>query len=209
MKARLTCLALVAAASVATIPSAFAQSDSGFYVGGSVGYTDFGTGGKNDIDSALVSAGVTNLSSSLTSHDTGYKIFGGYQFTPNIAVEGGYVWLGTQKYRATYTGGTASVDAKGEGFNIDVLGILPLGDSFSLFAKVGAIDAKMSGSVTATGPGGTAAVNVSQTQWKANYGIGATYNFAPALGLRAEIERFDFPSSSSANLYSVGVQYKF
>ena len=209
MKATLSCLTLVATASFAIIPNAFAQSNSGFYVGGSVGYTDFGNGGKNDIDSALVSAGATNLSSSLTSHDTGYKIFAGYQFTPNIAVEGGYVWLGTQKYRATYTGGAASVDAKGEGFNIDVLGILPLNDTFSLFAKLGAIDAKMSGSVSATGSGGSAVVNVSQTEWKANYGIGATYNFTQALGLRAEIERFDFPSSSSANLYSVGAQYKF
>lgn len=186
------------------------------YVLASAGRSSFSdSGDKNTIDSALISLGVTNLSSSLDKSDTGYKLQVGYQFTPYVAVEGGYVDLGKEKYSATFTGGTASATGKATGWNIDAVGILPINDSFSVFGKLGLIDAKVDLSATATGPGGAATASVSSTDWKGTWGVGAGYNINKTVGLRAEYERFaklgnnDKTGESNVDLLSVGVVVRF
>lgn len=184
------------------------------YVLGSVGQSSF-SDDKSTVDDALRSVGVTNLSSSLDKSDTGYKLQVGYQFTPNLAIEGGYVNLGKEKYSATFTGGTASADAKASGWNIDALGIWPVNDSFSVFGKIGLIDAKVELNATATGPGGSASASVSSTDWKSTWGVGASYNINKTVGLRAEYEQFvklgntDTTGESTVSLLSVGVVVHF
>ena len=78
-------LAATVVAAFAALPTlAMAQarggnSDLGFYAGASVGQS------KSDCPSG---------GSSCDDKDTAYRIFGGYKFHPNIAVEGGYAPLG-------------------------------------------------------------------------------------------------------------------
>ncbi len=207
-------IAVAALLSVA-MASAFAGD---WYAVGSVGQSKAQDTGKADLDQSLVSMGVTGLRSSMDDNDTGYKLQLGYKFTPSWAVEGGYVDLGKFRYNATFSGpvaGSASTDAKVNGWNIAAVGILPINDQFAVFGKLGAVDAKVETSATATGAGTSASGSVSATKWKANYGLGATFSLSKTIGFRAELERFEKlgesgkTGESSVDLLSVGVVFTF
>lgn len=205
---------IVALVSVIIAGSASIAQAGDFYVMGAVGRTSLDVN-KGDIDNAVRSAGATALSSSLDKNDTGYKVQLGYQVNPYFAVEGGYVNLGKANYRASFTGGTANAEVKADGWNIAALGIYPFNDQFSIFGKLGVIDAKVTASATATGPAGSATASDSSTKLKPNYGIGAMYNVTKAVAIRAEYERFNKLGNSSTtgeaniDLLSLGVSYKF
>lgn len=204
-------LALIAILSATAAAPAFAGD---IYVVGSVGQSSMDID-KGTVDNALTSAGATGVSSSIDKTDTAYKIQLGYRFNQNFAVEGGYVDLGKGKYSAGFTGGNANANVKASGVNIAALGILPLNESFSVFGKLGFINAKVEQTVSATGPGGSASDSVNATKWKTNWGIGATYNVNKQLGIRFEYEQFsklgdsNKTGESDVNLLSAGVVYKF
>lgn len=209
MLKKITLITSIVAATVAT--PVFAGD---VYVVGSIGYSRVDLD-KATVDNDLTSAGATNVNSTLDKNDTGYKIQIGYQFNQNFTVEGGYVDLGKAKYSASYTGGNAAADAKASGINIAAIGILPINESFSVFGKLGLINAKVEISASATGPGGSASGTASATKWKPNFGIGGTYNINKQVGIRAEIERFsklgdsDNTGESNVDMLSAGVMYKF
>jgi OmpA-OmpF porin, OOP family len=186
-----------------------------FYLAAAVGRSDFDIQ-KSDIDDALRAVGVTGISSSFEQYDTAYKVQVGYQFTEYFALEGGYVDLGKSKYSASFTGGNGNGDIKASGANIAVVGILPLHESFSIFGKLGLINAKVETTVSANGPGGSASASTSSTKGRANWGFGATYHVNRQLGVRVEYEQFNklgddntAPKKFDAMLVSAGVVYKF
>ena len=173
-----------------------APQDVGFYFGGSLGYS------RVDLDTgSLASAGMTTLSSD--DNDTGWKLFAGYQFHRNWAVEGTYYDLGKFNAfgRVTGTATPASVSAHLKGWGLAAVGILPLQQNVSLFGKLGGFwsDSK----ATATAGPFAAATDDSSSEWLA--GIGATYNFTRNIGVRAEAEWI----GSDSALYSIGIQFKF
>lgn len=184
------------------------------YVAASVGQSSIDVN-QGRLDGLLRSAGAVAVSSSVNKTDTAYKIQMGYQFNPNIAIEGGYIDLGNTKYSASFTGGNASANSKAAGLNIAALGILPINESFSVFGKLGMINAKVETTVSANGPGGAASASASSTNWKPNYGFGATYNVNKQFGIRAEYEQFsklgdaNKTGEADVNLLSVGLSYKF
>lgn len=204
---------ILAAATIfsASVGSALAEN---MYVVGSIGRSHVKID-KAEVDNALINAGVTGLSSSVDDTDTAYKLQFGYQFTPYFAVEAGYADLGKMTYSAAFTSGSANASAKATGITVAALGILPIGNDFSLFAKLGTIDAKVETDVSATGPGGSASANRSSTRWRPNYGLGAAYSVNKSIGIRAEYERFDnlgdsnTTGSGDVDLFSVGVAFKF
>ena len=200
---------VTAVLAAATLPAAAGSP----YVLGAVGRASFDVGAGN-FDTSLAGAGATGIASSFDDTDTAYKLQLGYQFNPNFAIEGGWVDLGRGVYSGSYIGGTAGGRWKASGWNLAALGIMPLGPSFSLFAKAGTIDAKVERSLNASGPAAAASGSVSSTDWKANYGVGAMYSVNPKLGLRLEWERFHDLGNGPAgqgnvDLWSVGVAYKF
>lgn len=207
---------ILAASAISLVTAAAFAGD--WYVAGSLGQSKVKDTGKSDIDAALVSVGVTGLSSSLDDTDTAYKLQLGYKFTPNWAIEGGYVDLGQFEYNAAFTGpvaGSANAKIEATGWNIAGVGTLPINDQFSVFGKLGLIDAKVKGSVSATGGGATASGSASKTKAKANWGIGANYAFDKQWGIRAEWERFnklgdeDTTGESNVDLLSLGVVLNF
>jgi len=120
------------------------------------------------------------------NHGTGGKLFLGYRFNPNLAVEASGVYLGS----------TSSI--KGEGGSLDVLGIAPVSSSINLFAKVGVADLKAQGA--------------DSNSYKAglNYGVGGMYALNDDWSARLEAERFQKVGNHlKANLYSLGIQYGF
>src|SRR3954454_17315325 len=107
-------------ASVPTLAMAQAKGNAelGFYAGASVGQSKSDCGGSGG---------------SCDDKDTAYRIFGGYKFHPNIAVEGGYAPLGETS--ASF-GASGSVTAEANAWDIVGVGSFPLGNNFSIFGKL-------------------------------------------------------------------------
>lgn len=208
---------LVMASALAFAASAQAAGGEGGYVVGSVGSTKLKVD-KSAIDNELIGLGVTNLSSSVDESDTGYKLAFGYRYNQNLALEVGYANLGKAKYSATGTFAgaptAANAEIKADGWTIAAIGILPINNAFSIFGKIGTIDATVKGSATATVGTGFGSSSSKSTKWKGNYGIGADYNFTPAIGVRAEYEVFsklgdDNVGKSDVDMLSIGLVVKF
>lgn len=197
---------------VTVTPYAMAD-DSGWYVGASGGRTR----AKIDdvrINSGLLGSGFT--SSSITDDDraSGFKAFGGYQFNPNFALEGGYFDLGKFGYNAvTVPAGTLNGDIRLKGLNLDTVGILPLTDKFSLLGRVGINYAQARDSFSGTGAVNVLDPSPSKRQANIKFGLGMQYAFNDALAMRVEAERYRINDAvgnrGDVDLFSVGLVYRF
>ena len=187
-----------------------------FYIYGSFGRSDFGLD-KNTVDgnvrNALVSHGLTDtFTSSLNNKDDGYKLQAGYQFNPYVAIEGGYVQLGRAKYSVTYQGTTSNAEIDVSGWDFSVVGILPIGSQFNLFAKVGR--STFVGKEKASVAGVSLDTGEDQTRVGGTYGVGASYSLTKETSLRIEYERFNLSGSGwtgdpKIKLITLGAAYKF
>ena len=187
--------------------------DAGWYVGANAGKSA-ATIDDAGIKSNLAGQGLTTSSISDRDSSTGYKIFGGYQFNPNFALEGGYFDLGKFGYTATTVpAGTLNGDIKIRGLNLDAVGTLPLSDKFSVLGRVGMNYANTTGKFAGTGP--VNVVNPSPSKRDLNYkvGLGVQYAFTEALAMRAEVERYRINDAvrnkGDIDVISVGLVYRF
>ncbi len=204
-------LVLVAIAAVAS-PYAVA-ADSGGYIGINVGQSR----AKIDdprITSNLLGGGFTSVSIVDDDRDTGYKLYGGYQFNKNFALEGGYFDLGKFGFTATTVpAGTLSGNIRLRGLNLDAVGILPINQKFSAFGRAGVNYAEARDSFAGTGA--VIVTNPSPSKREANYkfGLGLQYNFTESLGMRAEAERYRINDAvgnrGDIDLFSLGLVYSF
>lgn len=190
-----------------------AAEDSGWLVGGSIGQT------KAKIDDARITAQLAGSGFVTTSmvddkRDTGYKIFGGYKFNPNFALEGGYFDLGKFGFTSTtIPAGTLNGNIKLRGLNLDAVGMLPITERFSAFGRFGAQYAQAKDSFTGTGA--VVPTNASPKKSAINYkaGLGVQYNLTDSLGLRGEWERFRINdgvgNKGDVDMLSVGLVFLF
>lgn len=205
-------LGLVALA-VITSPSAIA-ADSGWYGGVNVGQSRAKIDNER-ITSQLLGSGLTTSSITNDERDTGYKLFGGYQFNKNFALEGGYFNLGKFGYTATtIPAGTLTGNIKLQGVNFDAVGILPFTQKFSAFGRAGVNYAQARDQFSSTGAVGVP-TNPNPSKSEANYkfGLGLQYDFTESLGMRAEAERYRINDAvgnrGDIDLISVGLVYRF
>ena len=210
--ARLFSMALVSAACALTAQAALAQ-DSGWYAGGNVGRTS-ATVDNARITSGLASSGLATTSISDRDRDTGYKIYGGYQLSPNFALEGGYFDLGKFGFTAnTNPAGTLNGDIRLRGLNLDLVGTLPLSERFSLLGRVGANYAQTRGTFSGTGAVGVTNPNPSKRDTNYKIGVGLQYAFTESLSMRGELERYRINDAvgnrGHVDMVSVGLVYKF
>ena len=205
-------LGLVALAAIA---SQFAMADNapGWYVGANVGQS------RANIDDARITSGLLGSGFATTSisdddRDTGFKLFGGYQFNKYLAVEGGYFDLGKFGFKATtIPPGMLSGDIKLRGLNLDLVGTLPITQKFSAFGRVGMNYGDARDSFTGTGAVQVLNPSPSQRQTNYKYGVGLQYAFTEALAMRVEAERYRINDAvgnkGDVDLYSVGLTYRF
>ena len=200
---------------VALLAGASSAMAGDFYIAGAVGRS-YANIDQTSIDTTLASFGATAINSNKDETDTGYKLQAGWQFHKNFALEGGYVDLGKVRYGATYTGGTTDLEYETDGWNIGVVGTMPINDMFSVFGRVGAIAARVEQTCATSGtPIACTIANNNSTDWSGNFGLGATYNINKQVGLRLEWERFDnlgdnnIGGKSDVDLLSLGVVVKF
>ncbi|MDI1236953.1 MAG: outer membrane beta-barrel protein [Polaromonas sp.] len=214
-------LGLIALAVLATVSSsgAFAQDETtGPYIGGNIGRTraDFN---NDSINRTLVGQGLRVGTATEDNSGTGYKLFGGYQLNRNFAVEGGYFDLGKSSYTVNANQivgnapGTFNGETRVRGLNLDLVGMLPLSDRFSVFGRVGAAYAQSRASFNSTG---SVPVNPSSTRSnKTNLkvGVGMQYAITEALALRGELERYRIEdpvrNRGHIDMASLGLVYRF
>lgn len=184
-----------------------------FYVGASIGRSSVDMD-RSETDAVLVSAGATGLRSSVDEHDTHYGLSLGYQLNPYLAFELGYADFGSARYRASFTGGGARAHLDAHGWTASVLGILPVGEKFSLFGRLGGIHSKVEVDVDVTGPGGAAAGTAQDRDWSGLYGAGVGYALTPSIGLRGEFTRYESMGGSNTgsgdiDTWSLGAIFRF
>ncbi|HSB95746.1 MAG TPA: outer membrane beta-barrel protein [Spongiibacteraceae bacterium] len=199
--------------SAVALSPVIANAGSNWYGLVSVGQSTYDIS-KGDTDDSITDAGLTLLSSKLDDTDTGMKFQAGYQFSPNFAVEGGYVDLGRANYKVDVVGGNAKLDLHAWGFNVDAVGILPVGAGFSIFGKVGGIFARVDSDISATGANGSASDTSGKNSFKPTFGLGAAYDLNETLSVRIEYERFaDLKSedagSGDVDLATIGLVAHF
>ena len=204
-------LGLVALA-VATSPFAVA-ADSNWYGGINIGQSR----AKIDdprIRSGLLSGGLTTTSIIDDDRDAGYKLYGGYQFNRNFALEGGYFDLGKFGFVATTVpAGTLTGNIKLRGLNLDAVGILPITEKFSAFGRVGVNYAEARDSFTGTGAVRVLNPSPSKRDTNHKFGLGLQYAFTESLAVRGEVERYRIDDAignkGDIDLFSVGLVYRF
>lgn len=197
-------IAIAAMLSAVVAAPAFA-ADDGFYAGVNLGRSN---------TSALPGAIMTK------SNDTVYGILGGYQFTKNWGAEAFYTGAG--KWTAVDANpATKTANGKADTWGIVGTGTLPLSDSFSLYGKLGYASTKTSVScATVAGAACGAGGPTNATRGAATYGLGATYNVTPAIGIRFGWDRYGAAvtnavntggakSNYNSNVYSLAAVFKF
>ena len=193
--------------------SSFAQEGSYYYGGLSIGQSR----AKIDearITASLLGSGLTTTSMARDESDTAFKLFGGYQFNRNFALEAGYFNLGKFGFTST-TVPTGTLDGriKLQGVNLDLVGTLPLTERLSAIGRVGAQYARASD--TFRGSGAVQVLNPDPSAKGTHYkaGVGLQYELSPSLLVRAEAERYRINDAvgnrGDVNLYSVSLVFPF
>lgn len=169
----------LALAGLGGIGSAGTAQAEGLYIGGSAGSAHY--------KGPSIGGVATDRSS------TGTKLFGGYQITPNLAVEGGYVNFGKVKSTAG--------QLKADGLYLDAIGSVPLSGPLSAYGKLGVFNGKTQGSLIGSDRG-----------THAKLGAGLTYAIDRNLSVQGEWERYRFDTTgvrANTDLYSLGVKFNF
>ena len=203
---------VVISAAALFIAGAANAKDSGWYLGAGVGQVDYDSPiSESEADANLAYNGITGTTS-IDDTDTGWKLFGGYQINRNFALELGYVNLGEFGLDIDFTApvaGSANASIEVDGFALSGLGILPIGDKFGVFGRVGAYAWEANADATVSVSGiGTVSLSDDEDGTDFFYGIGAKYDFMENFGARVEWERYDI-DGDDVDLISGSLVYIF
>lgn len=182
--------------------TAIAQ-DQGWYAGIGVGQTKVKDPLVCDLD----------ITCSSDDKDTGWKVYGGYQFNANGAFEFGYVDLGEATFNGTDSFlGTADASFESSGFNVALAGFLPVGNNISVTGKVGLflwdLDVNVNSSVWGSG-------SLSEDGADLMYGIGVQFGVNEQIAVRAEWESYKdigdegTTGQSDIDMLSANLVFKF
>jgi len=170
---------------------------------------------KGALDNTLSINGASGINSDQSGTHGQWRLQLGYQFTPNLAVEGGYIDLGKANYDATFSGGNASAEWKSGGVDLALVGSLPLSNKFTMLGKLGAISTKTTTSWRSAGITGLPSGDESKSETKPFVGVGASYALMPKSDLRLEYEHFSdigdahLTGNADVNTVSLGMSYHF
>jgi OmpA-OmpF porin, OOP family len=126
----------------------------------------------------------------------GVKLYGGYKFTPNVALEGAYTDFGSFKFGDNASARLTALSIGGAFF-------YEMAPQVNLIGRIGLA----SGKVKASGLG----ASESENKISPYLGAGVGYALTPELSLNGSIDLHRFKYNSNANVFSfgVGVSYQF
>jgi len=217
------------------------QANSPFYVGGALGasMTDGNYASQVQNASGLTPGYTFHSASRRNDNEFAGRLYAGWRFTPNLAVEAGYTNFGTHDVRYRLNKSTDLVPAnspyvvnghnKLDGFTLDLVGTLPVSQAFSVNGRVGMMATNLKYNEDIANPvviGGT--YSVSQETYSAprlrktafHWGVGGAYQLNRNVALTADYQRvqgvgnsFAWTDNNNGKLnYGVlmgGVRYSF
>ncbi len=164
--------------------------------------------GQSDVDESMVIPGLLDPGGTVDGKDGAFKLFGGYQFNPNFALEAAFVDLGDVSYSGFFTGTPGGPVSGGRiqnsGLNLSAVGVVPLGQRLALFGKVG----MFLWYSEATDVTGGFAFYSEEDGADLSLGLGASVAIGQKVSLRAEWERFDL-SNVDVDLVTLGFAFRF
>jgi OOP family OmpA-OmpF porin len=204
-----SCIAAIAVLGLACVPAAEASDNgTGWYGLIGAGQT-WGSGVQSTIDNSLSGAGASGFSSDVKQL-TVYRLELGYQASPYLAVEGGY--LGSNSEHYSVNGGsiqvTQTTNARIDGWNLVAVGTIPLENQFSLMGRLGVASME-----ARANPGGSFfSTDLSGYKTAVTYGIGAQYTFTNRVFLRLDVDNYNIGNSNYSNrtsMWTFDVGYNF
>lgn len=183
-------------AGMAAVP-AVAQ-ERGTYLGGSVGASIY----SNTCSDYTVVTGCDD-------NDTGFRVFAGYQFNRNVALEGGWANLGEANSEGAIAGVPTSFRSEASAFDLSGVLSWPVVERLSLYGKLGIYYAR---SRIDRNSGGVVS-QVTHYTGGFTYGLGVEFDLWK-LGLRAEWQHYDnsvvsVVGEDNVDYYSVGLLLRF
>jgi OOP family OmpA-OmpF porin len=163
-----------------------AAENAGWYIGGGFGSAD---------------------DDKLDDRGTAFKIFGGYWFNPRLALEAAAIGLGDN---------IGPQDLIKDGIAVEVLGAVPVGERFELFAKAGFFlwEVRVETDDLECSDFGSGFICFFEKDEIDDgvdpaYGIGVQYRFHDRWNVRGEWERFKNVGESDVDLVSVNIVFRF
>jgi OOP family OmpA-OmpF porin len=217
--------AIAAAATTSTTQAA----EVGFYIGGQYGQTEKELR-IQDYDAYTLGPRVFGglgftpalFSSSMDDSFNGYGFYGGYRFTRHFAVEGGYLNLGSFKYRAMSSGSVGGIptnavfnfDGETSGLTAAAIGVWPLSYRWEVYGRAGALFASNTASLYYADVQGPARTEFSENSVDLLAGLGTSFNFLEIYDLRLEYQRvFDAGDEAigegDTDTISIGISVMF
>jgi len=201
---------------VAPATAQLSEGETPYYVGASASHLIADQMSKGTINQALQQQGLAVSTTHADESASGWKMFAGYRFHPNWALEGGYSNLGSYDFEGQVIADPGSVQArfKANDWHVTVLGIMPLNDDWEVFGKAGVgywrTQLQASGTFSAQG-----AQQVKTHGTSPVFGVGALLRLSNNLSARAEWERFlrvgEASGTGKADIdsASLGLQYNY
>jgi len=218
-------LALAVLASLAAAPAMAADNDRGFYWGFDLGQYQYSLD-KRALDNAVIAgiegSGLAIIDGASDTSEDGFtwSLSLGYQILPYLAVEAGYVDLGTAEYKANVnaTDGLADyavaekLEYDSRGFAISALGILPLNE-WSLYGRLGYYLANNDATVTTLIDGAGRSFTDGDNSQDFYWGVGGGYTQGQWT-LRLEYQQYmdvgdTAQFESDIDRITIGAIYKF
>ncbi len=128
-----------------------------------------------------------------------YNLYTGGMWNKNFGLE-----LGATDFR-NFDRGFGN-KASAYGFSVKAVGVIPLTESFSAFAKAGTIYGRTKGSLDGLQP------SARDSHWGSTYGVGVNFDFTPTLAAVLEYDQTNLRFAGDKehiNTTSVGLKYRF
>jgi len=186
--------AAVAALSLATVPAAFADETTGWYLGGGFGQFNAQIDDIDEVDDTV---------DGWDESDDTYKLFAGYRVNPFLSFELDYINLG-EPSGAVVPG--FNVDSAVDGFAPYVIGTIPIGKWFEVYGRLGyyfydatvGVEDELGGRV-----------EFDEEAEDLVYGAGVGLNLAERLNIRFEYEKFDLEGLDDSDALWLTAAWRF
>jgi OmpA-OmpF porin, OOP family len=159
-----------------------------------------------------IGGGLTSITDD--DRDNGYKLFAGYQLNDNFALEAGYFDLGQFGSRAIKDQvGALKTRTKTKGFNVDLVGSLPMTEKLSAFARAGVHYSEAKDRFQGSDNVVVTDRHRRERDVDMKWGGGLQYDFTQKFAMRLEAERYAINdvigNNGKISMYSLGAIYRF
>lgn len=195
-------------------PSIANTFKSGVYITGQLGYADTNLDNKTNFTDTNFTP---NNSSDTNLSNNGFagRLAIGYQFNPYLAIETGYLQLGSTAVNGTVEKQPLKLKLRENAFDLVGKGIYPICDNFNIYAKAGIayLTTKVSAhtDATITSASNLPGNNLNKDTLAPEVGVGLSYNLASNIAVDTSWTHIQTLNNRQGNVdfAAVGLNYYF